>query len=118
MPAVPENLQRGPGRPRGQGRRTTTVQFTEKVYARLRKEADKAGRSVSEEVEQRVERSFNIIESHKLLREMLLEALPQNNALHAENIELRATLANIQEQLSVIVENAVAAAIMRVNNAR
>ena len=46
-----------------------------------------------------------------------MEALPQNNALHAENIELRATLANIQEQLSVIVENAVALQSW-VNNAR
>jgi hypothetical protein len=52
--------RRKPGRPRkyGQGRINATVRFTPERYAALKKAADEAGRSVSEEVEARIERSF------------------------------------------------------------
>jgi hypothetical protein len=48
------------GRPRkyAEGRHNATVRFTPKRYAALRAEADKNRRSLSEEVEVRVERSF------------------------------------------------------------
>jgi hypothetical protein len=52
---------RKPGRPRkyGQGRINATVRFTPKRYAALKSAAKKSGRSVSEEVETRIERSFS-----------------------------------------------------------
>jgi hypothetical protein len=54
-----ERAPRKPGRPRKSGgRRNATVRFTHDRYNVLIKEADYHGRSVSEEVEARVEQSF------------------------------------------------------------
>ena len=52
--------RRKPGRPRkyGRGRVNATVRFTPERYAALKAAADVQRRSVSEEVEARVERSF------------------------------------------------------------
>jgi TraY domain len=47
--------RRRPGRPRGQGRINTTVRFSAATHAELRVAADASGRSVSEEVEFRIE---------------------------------------------------------------
>jgi hypothetical protein len=51
---------RKPGRPRKYrpGRINATVRFTAETYAALRAEAEKQGRSMSEEVEFRIEFSF------------------------------------------------------------
>ena len=55
-----ESERRKPGRPRryGQGRINATVRFTPERYADLKAAADDQRRSISEEVEARVERSF------------------------------------------------------------
>ncbi len=52
--------RRKPGRPRkyGEGRVNATVRFTPERYAKLKEQADQHRRSVSEEVEARIERSF------------------------------------------------------------
>jgi hypothetical protein len=55
-----ESERRKPGRPRryGQGRINATVRFTPERYADLKAAAEEQRRSISEEVEARVERSF------------------------------------------------------------
>jgi hypothetical protein len=60
MTEAEKAVVRKPGRPRkfGQGRINATVRFTPERYAKLKELADDSGRSVSEEVEARVERSF------------------------------------------------------------
>ena len=63
---------RKPGRPRkyGAGRIHATVRFTAERYAELKAAADDKGRSVSEEVEGRVERTFEQ-DKFKHIREQL-----------------------------------------------
>jgi hypothetical protein len=58
MTDVRTDERRKPGRPRkfGQGRINATVRFTPKTYDALKTAADSNGRSVSEEVEKRIER--------------------------------------------------------------
>jgi hypothetical protein len=57
-----EETARKPGRPRryGPGRRNATIRFTAERYAALKAEADKAGRSVSEQVETIVEQASTV----------------------------------------------------------
>jgi len=52
--------RKGPGRPRkfAEGRRNTTVRFTPDQYAKLEKSAQDQRRSISEEIEARIARSF------------------------------------------------------------
>ena len=61
MTTAPVPERRSPGRPRkfGQGRLHATVRFTPERYRQLKEAADKEGRSISEEVEARVTRSFS-----------------------------------------------------------
>jgi hypothetical protein len=60
LPIDRKSEPRKPGRPRkyGHGRINATVRFTPERYADLKAAADASRRSVSEEVEVRVERSF------------------------------------------------------------
>ena len=53
MTQTEKSVPRTPGRPRkfGQGRRNVMVRFTPERYAELRAEADRQGRSLSEQVE-------------------------------------------------------------------
>jgi hypothetical protein len=57
---VAKPKRRKPGRPRkyGEGRINATVRFTPKAYDALKTAADDNRRSVSEEVERRIERSL------------------------------------------------------------
>jgi hypothetical protein len=56
--------RRKPGRPRkyGQGRINATVRFTPERYAALKTEADRTGRSLSEQVEAVVEQAATVHE--------------------------------------------------------
>jgi hypothetical protein len=70
---------RRPGRPRGPNRRNATVRFSPEQYAALQESADRQGRSVSEEVEVRVAKSF----SDQEIREAVEHGLDGlNNGLH------------------------------------
>ena len=55
-----QTTRKRPGRPRkyAGGRPNATVRFTPKRYAQLKEAAETEGRSISEEVEARIERSF------------------------------------------------------------
>jgi|SRR6516225_10205027 hypothetical protein len=126
--------RRPPGRPRkyGQGRINATVRFTPERYAALKAEADKQGRSVSEEVEVRVGRSFTddvltgiqrglnevTAEMSEIGQELLNKALAQIDELRARNRELETRVTELlqeqaltEERLTQIVENAVARAL-------
>jgi Arc-like DNA binding domain len=50
--------QRKPGRPRSQGRINATVRFTPETYEAVRTAAKVQGRSISEEIENRIQQSF------------------------------------------------------------
>jgi Arc-like DNA binding domain len=50
--------QRRPGRPRSQGRINATVRFTPETYEAVRTAAKVQGRSISEEIENRIQQSF------------------------------------------------------------
>ena len=58
--ALATSATRRPGRPRkyDQGRVRATCRFTPEAYARLKQTADNQRRSISEEVEARIERTF------------------------------------------------------------
>jgi hypothetical protein len=62
--------RRKPGRPRkyGEGRINATVRFTPETYAELKAAADQNRRSVSEEVEARVERARQYDQTLEALR--------------------------------------------------
>jgi hypothetical protein len=67
-----ESERRKPGRPRryGQGRINATVRFTPERYADLKAAAEEQRRSISEEVEARVERSFTEAAFEKIARDL------------------------------------------------
>jgi hypothetical protein len=85
-----------PGRPRkyGRGRINATVRFTPERYAALKAGADENGRSVSEEVEQRIEQSFNsdvlrdVLESFDNVLDQMRELQHQYAATKRENARL------------------------------
>jgi hypothetical protein len=79
---------RKPGRPRkyAAGRPHATVRFTPGRYAALKAEAEKNGRSMSEEVEHRVELSFVYGESIRHLLDSIKD-LKSEKAAHEEAIE-------------------------------
>jgi hypothetical protein len=116
---------RKPGRPRryAEGRRQAAARFTPEQYATLRKAADENRRSVSEEIEQRIDRSF----SHDVLLEIrrgldqlaveqhqiALELLKEQTQLIAN---LRARIAELEQERALteeMIERAIARAFAR-----
>jgi hypothetical protein len=95
MTDVVTDERRRPGRPRkfGQGRINCSVRFTPERYRDLKAEADGNGRSISEEVEFRIEKL---------------------NALAWEN-DFRRDLANIGHELSDIAKELLAKALARID---
>src|SRR4051794_30647606 len=66
-PAAPKNKGGRPPKYAGEGKRIThTMRFREKTRLNLIKAAERSGRSMSEEIEHRVERSFEAPDSVKV----------------------------------------------------
>ena len=129
MTDVGTDERRKPGRPRkfDQGRINATVQFTPKIYAVLKTAADSERRSVSEEVETRIERAIrdeplvNIArgidevgrELHSIAQELLQKALARIDelekaqALSEEMIERAVSTALAKTRLTIGGNNAV-----------
>jgi hypothetical protein len=84
MPTEAVSAERKPGRPRGPGRVNATVRFSPDQYAALRDSADRQGRSVSEEVEARIQQSF----SDESVRETVERGLDSLNAAIDQEKEL------------------------------
>jgi hypothetical protein len=119
---------RKPGRPRkyGQGRINATVRFTPERYAALKAKADRQGRSVSEEVEQRINRTFAEDRTHDIKRDLdelyqLISARWEVISARWEELFGQATgrIAELEKErvlsehsLAQIVEGAVARALM------
>jgi hypothetical protein len=78
------SAERKPGRPRGPGRINATVRFSPDQYAALRDSAERQGRSVSEEVETRIQQSF----SDEEVRETVERGLDRLNATIDQEKEL------------------------------
>jgi hypothetical protein len=108
---------RKPGRPRkyGQGRINATVRFTADRYAALKMEAEKSGRSVSEEVEQRIERSFTndaLTEMQRELQEvlgsfdMVLDQMRELQQQHRGLQQQNAVMKHENEQLIEMIASA------------
>jgi uncharacterized coiled-coil DUF342 family protein len=129
-----KNSRRKPGRPRkfGQGRINATVRFTPERHAELQAEADKNGRSLSEQVEHMVEQTRllrELVGQHKewssslnkyadSLREegiRLSRELDDLKAAHAEELAgLRMTAAAFgQDRITDVIEAAVARALAK-----
>jgi hypothetical protein len=87
MTDVMTNERKKPGRPRkfGQGRINATVRFTPDRYAALKQAAANKGRSVSEEVEARVEESI-LEESLQDIRSDIKEVSTNIQKLTAANL--------------------------------
>ena len=98
---------RKPGRPRkyGQGRINATVRFTPERYAALKAKAEKAGRSVSEEVEHQIEQ-LNTLQDTLATLDMAFDQIRQLQQ------QLTATKRD-DERLAQIVEDAVTRALRR-----
>lgn len=127
MPTAAVNEGRRPGRPRkyGQGRINATVRFTPERYAALKAEADRQGRSISEEVERRIDQTFaddRYREIERLMKEMndlmhlrwqelFNEAMGRIHELEAQIAELEKERALSEDRLAHIVEDAVARAL-------
>jgi hypothetical protein len=107
-----------PGRPRkyGQGRINATVRFTPERYAALKKAADNRGRSVSEEVEARVEAS-GLEESLQGIRRGIeeiradIQKLTAANLVTAPPVITAATLTLNEETVERAVARALAKAV-------
>jgi hypothetical protein len=106
------NKGRKPGRPRkyGQGRINATVRFTPEQYAALRAEADRHGRSVSEEVEIRIAESFNSGTLQDALA-TLDSVLDQMQELQQKLAVTKRDAKRDEKKLAQIVEDAVARAL-------
>jgi hypothetical protein len=95
--------QKRPGRPRkfGQGRITSTVRHTPERYAELKAAADQAGRSVSEEVEFRIEAHAR---SEADRQEMLGQLFDHQQQIGRHQQEIR----TLREELGTLREKSAA----------
>ncbi|HZH12715.1 MAG TPA: LuxR C-terminal-related transcriptional regulator [Microvirga sp.] len=113
-----EGKKRGrPAKYPGEGKRTThTFRIREATRQKLIQAAAASGRSVSEEIEWRVERSFDQDE----IMSVHLKVIEENSQLQIENLELQAEVERLKSagpdtsDLEAIVERAVARALERV----
>lgn len=105
---------RKPGRPRkyGQGRINATVRFTPERYAALKAKAEKAGRSVSEEVEHQIEQLNTVMEMQQQLQDTLATLDMAYDQIRKLQQQLTATKRD-DERLAQIVEDAVTRALRR-----
>jgi DNA-binding CsgD family transcriptional regulator len=101
----------------GEGKRTThTFRIREATRQKLIEAAEGSGRSVSEEIEWRVERSFD----HDEIVSVHLKLFEENAQLQVENLELQAEVEKLKSagpdtsDLEAIVERAVARALEQV----
>jgi hypothetical protein len=117
MTSAEKTARRKPGRPRkyGQGRINATVRFTADRYAALKMEAEKSGRSVSEEVEQRIERSFTndaLTEMQRELQDvlgsfdMVLDQMRELQQQHRGLQQQHAVMKHENEQLTEMIASA------------
>jgi anion-transporting ArsA/GET3 family ATPase len=97
---------RRPGRPRkyGQGRINATVRFTPERYEELRLEADKNGRSVSEQVEHMVEQAGILRGIVNELRISFSSTHEDNKRLMGELDELKTAHAAVQAELADLLQ--------------
>jgi hypothetical protein len=116
--------RRKPGRPRkfGQGRINATVRFTPKTYAALKTAADDNRRSVSEEVETRIEHAIRVEplleigrgidrigeELQEIAQELLEKYMARVDELEARNAELQKKQALTEEMIERAVSRALA----------
>jgi uncharacterized hydantoinase/oxoprolinase family protein len=106
--------RRKPGRPRkyGQGRINATVRFTPERHAALKAAADGVGRSISEEVEARIERSF----SNDVLKEIqrgLKEVAHEQNEIAQELLKKAMERIAELEKAQTLDEEAIERAVTR-----
>ena len=109
---------RKPGRPRkyGRGRIKAAVRFTPNRYAELRAAADVEGRSVSEEIEARVERSFvekGLQDIRRELDQLTAERAGMWEELFEKAITRMAELQQAKALNEETIERAVARALAR-----
>ena len=109
---------RKPGRPRryAPGRINATVRFTPERYAALKAEAEKAGRSVSEEVEYKIEQLSTVMETQRQLQDTLATlnmAFDQIHKLQQQLSAVKQDKKRDDEQLAQIVEDAVTRALRK-----
>jgi DNA-binding NarL/FixJ family response regulator len=116
--AETEGKKRGrPAKFPGEGKRTThTFRIREATRQKLIEAAEGSGRSVSEEIEWRVERSFD----HDEMVSSVMETIEENSKLQIRIVELEAEIDRLKgaapdaSDLEAVVERAVARAMEQV----
>ncbi len=117
MAEAGEKKRGRPAKYPGEGKRTThTFRIREATRQKLIEAAEGSGRSVSEEIEWRVERSLD----HDEILSTHLKMFEENAQLQVENLELQAEVERLKSaspdtsDLEAIVERAVARALEQV----